>query len=346
MHDIRAKKRPTPQSFPAEDKVDTLTTPRVQVIIVNYRTPHLTIDCLRSLEEERLRVPGLQVTVVDGDSGDESVPRIAEALEMHDWHAWVKLMPLVRNGGFAFANNAALRGVLAEEVRPHYVLLLNPDTVVRPRGIAALVRYLEQHPEMGIVGSRLEDPDGTPQHSAFRFHTLLSELDGGMRWGWLTRLMHRHTCAPPVSENACLTDWVSGASMLVRREVFESIGLLDEGYFMYYEETDFCLRAARAGWACGYEPRSRVIHLVGQASGIANGQTRRKRLPTYWFDSRRRYFIKNYGRLYAMLVDAVWMASYCVWLCRARLQRKPPCDPPRLLRDFLRNSVFCRGFET
>ncbi len=130
---------------------------------------------------------------------------------------------------------------------------------------------------------------------------------------------------------------------MIRREVFEAVGLLDEAYFMYFEEVDFCLRAARAGWRCWYVPASRVVHLVGQSSGVTDPRLRKRR-PAYWFESRRRYFVKNHGAVVAMLADAAWAAGFAVWRVRRFLQRRQDNDPPKLLLDFIRHSVFVRGF--
>jgi N-acetylglucosaminyl-diphospho-decaprenol L-rhamnosyltransferase len=225
---------------------------RLLVVILNYRTAQLTIDCLHSLALEVQALPGTQVVVSDNDSQDGSVERISSAIATEGWGDWVTLMPLERNGGYAFGNNAVLRQALVSTDPPPYYLLLNPDTIVRPGAIQVLVDFLEHHPEIGIVGSRLEDPDGTPQISAFRFPSLWTELDFGLRISLVTQLLSRWTLAPAVVDQPCQTDWVAGASMLIRREVFESIELLDEKYFMYFEEVDFCLQAKRAGWPCCY----------------------------------------------------------------------------------------------
>jgi GT2 family glycosyltransferase len=131
--------------------------------------------------------------------------------------------------------------------------------------------------------------------------------------------------------------------MIIRREVFEAAGLMDEEYFMYYEEMDFCLQAKKAGWSCWYVPQSRVVHLVGQSSGVTDTKRPPKRLPQYLFDSRRRYFIKNYGWLYAALADHAWASSFVLWRLRRVIQRKPDNDPPKFFGDFLRNSVLFRG---
>jgi GT2 family glycosyltransferase len=312
---------------------------QVRIIIVNYRTADLVVDCLRSLAPEVAALPGCRVDVVDGGSGDGSAERLATAIEREGWGNWVELLPLTENRGFAAGNNAALRAVLSATDPPEYVLLLNPDTVVRPGAVGALVTFLDAHQDVGIAGSRLEDPDGTPQRSAFRFPSAASEFEAGMRLGLVSALLRHRLVAPPVRGENHPTDWVSGASMMVRFAVFESIGLFDEGYFLYYEETDLCYRATRAGWKCWYVPASRVVHLGGQSTGMKEAGRSVGRVPRFWFDSRRRFFTKVYGPEYRMACDAVWAVGFALWRLRRRLQRKPDRDPPGLLRDFLAFSL-------
>ncbi|GAB4383319.1 MAG: glycosyltransferase family 2 protein [Elainellaceae cyanobacterium] len=317
---------------------------RLAVVVLNYRTPKLTVDCLSSLVSEVASLPGTHVIVVDNASGDGSAEIIPAAIAAENWN-WVTFMPLNHNGGYAAGNNAAIRAVLALEQPPDYVLLLNPDTVVHARALSALVAFMDQHPDVGIAGSRLEDPDGTPQRSAFRFPSILSELDAGLRLGIVTQLLSRWIVAPPVPDAPCQTDWVAGASMIVRREVFDAIGLMDEKYFLYYEEVDFCLAAQRGGFSCWYVPESRVIHFVGQSSGVTDTKQKPKRRPAYWFDSRRRFFVKNYGWWYAIFTELVWASSFALWRVRRVIQRKPDQDPPKFLRDFVLNSVLVKGVE-
>ena len=126
-----------------------------------------------------------------------------------------------------------------------------------------------------------------------------------------------------------------GASLLVRQAVFQDVGGMDEEYFLYYEETDFCLRAARAGWPTWYVPGSAVVHLVGQSTGVTAIEGPPKRRPRYWFESRRRYFEKNHGRLYARWIDLVWLVAYGSFCLRNLVQRKPTEDPPYFFRDFI-----------
>lgn len=323
----------------------SVTLPRMRVIVLNYRTPDLTIDCLHSLVSEVPSVPGTQVVVVDNASNDGSVERIQGAIHRENWGDWVTFMPLDRNGGYAAGNNAGIRPALEAEHPPEYILLLNPDTVVRPNALKALVNFMDAHPEVGIAGSRLEDPDGTPQQSAFRFPNVWAELDGGLRLGVVSRLLSRWSIAPPVKDEIHQTDWVAGASMIVRRQVFEDVGLMDEKYFLYFEEVDFCLAANRAGWSCWYVPESRVVHFVGQSSGVTDTKSKPKRRPTYWFDSRRRFFVKNYGWWYAILTELAWASGFALWRVRRAIQRKPDNDPPKFLQDFVLNSVLVKGVE-
>ena len=311
---------------------------RLLVIIVNYRTAQLTINCLNSLANEIKALSGTQVIVVDNNSGDRSVAEIESAINHHGWHDWASVMPCPINGGFAFGNNQGIRPNLNSANAADYFLLLNPDTIVRKGAVQVLLDFMEEHSQVGIAGSRLEDPDATPQCSAFRFHTLLSELDTALRLGIVSKILAKWIVAPPVASIPHQTDWVAGASMIIRREVFETTGLMDEEYFLYYEEVDFCLQAHKSGWNCWYVPQSRVVHLVGQSSGVTNTKTVPKRLPKYWFDSRRRYFLKNHGWFYTILTDLVWLLSFILGRCRLFLQGKPNNDPPYFLRDFFSNS--------
>ena len=306
------------------------------IVIVNYRTAGLTVDCLHSLATEVAGMPGTKVVVTDNASGDDSVSRLQAALEENGWSGWASVQPLEHNGGFASGNNAAIRPALAAADRPRYVLLLNPDTIVLPGALPTLVAYLDGRPEVGLAGSHLEDGDGAASASAFRFPTVLGEVEGGLRLGAATKLLARWAVCPPIPTTARAVDWVAGACLIVRREVFEAVGLLDERYFMYFEEVDFCLRARRAGWPCWYVPEARVVHLIGQSSGVTDLARPRKRRPAYWFHARRRFFLTHHGRARTVLANLAWASAYATYRVRRFLQRKPDADPESFLRDFVR----------
>ncbi|MEX0885169.1 MAG: glycosyltransferase family 2 protein [Phycisphaeraceae bacterium] len=312
---------------------------RLLIVIVNYRTPDLTIDCLRSLEPEVRRLAGrVHVEVVEGGSGDDSATRIGEAIDAGGYRPWARLRVLECNRGFAAGNNAAIAPALLRRQPPAYVLLLNPDTLVREGALAALVRFMDEHPDVGLAGARIENADGSVRPSAFRFHGVAGEFAKAVRLRVVARMLHRWVIAPPPRDEPHEAEWVSGAAMMVRRAAFQDVGLLDEHYFLYYEEQDFAWRAHQAGWRCWYVPAARVVHLVGQSSGVTGARRAAKPVPDYWFNSRRHFFCKSYGRGYAMLNDFVFLAGFASWRLRRRLQGKPDPDPPRFLRDFIRHS--------
>ena len=311
---------------------------KLLVVIVNYRVAQLTIDCLHSVAEEIGRVPGTHVAVCENGTGDDSAERIQKAIDDNGWKAWCTLTTISPNLGFTGGNNAILRPAMQSADPPQYFLLLNADTIVRPNAFKGLVDFMDQHPNVGIAGCRLEEPDGTPQRSAFRFQSPASEFEGSLKLGLVTRLLKQWMVAPPVRDETFETDWVPGASMMIRREVFRDIGLLDEGYYTYFDDIDFCFNARKAGWPTWYVPSSRVVHLVGQTTGVTN--KKRKRHPPYLFEARRRYFLKNYNPVYAAMADAGLIVGLALWRLRVILTRKEDFTAPFLLRDLSDTACF------
>ncbi len=289
---------------------------RTWVVIVNYRTADLVVDCLRSLVGEREALSGGGVLVVDNDSCDGSVERLESAIQAEQWQQWVTVLPQSTNGGFAYGNNAGIRVALESAAENDYIMLLNPDTLVRPGAIAALVEFMDGNPRAGIAGSLLENRDGIPECSAHRLHSPISELDTAARVGVVSRVLRRHVVSEPPSFEVHRCGWVSGASMIIRCALFEQVGLLDEGFFLYFEEVDFCARAARHGWEIWHVPQSRVMHLEGAATGIRKAARRRAR---YWYDSRRRFFVKHYGVPGLLLADTLWLVGRSIFLLRRLL---------------------------
>lgn len=304
------------------------------VIIVNFRTAPLVVDCLRSIAVQRESTPGVRVTVVDNASGDGSAEQIGDAIAAQGWQSWVVLLSSPRNGGFAAGNNAAIRPELArpEPDRAEYVLLLNPDTVLRPGALRALVEFMDAHPRAGVAGSRLEDSDGRIQSCRRRFPNPLGELESAARTGIVTAMLQRYSVRLPETGEPLRCDWVSGASMIVRSALFAQVGLLDEGFFLYYEEAEFCHRAAKDAWETWFVPGSRVIHLEGASTGIR----RIRRRPRYWFESRRRFFSRVHGLRGWLFADCCWAMGRLIWIVRKLTGLAGPVsDPPGLEIDLL-----------
>ncbi len=310
---------------------------RVFVIIVNYKAARLTLECVRCLEAERERLPNLQVAVVENASGEAAV--LTEALDSERFEGWLRLVLAERNGGFAYGNNRGLEVAMAESELPDFIYMINPDTHFEVGAVHALVDFLERFPNVGIAGSRLFE-EGQEHPFAFRFPSLQNEVDGALEFGLVTRLFKDYVVSMEMGEEPSPVDWVSGASFMVRREVFESVGSMDERYFLYFEETDFCRAAKAAGWGVWFVPSSEVTHLVGQSTDVTVRHEESKRLPKYWFESRRRYFLKNHGLAYALATDLAHGAAFALGQVKRALQGRLGDVPPHYLGDLMRNSVW------
>ena len=295
---------------------------RLAIIILNYRTPQLTLDCLRSLFPE-IDPLQHQVIVVDNASGDGSVAQIQTAIEEEAWQNWVTLLPSPVNGGFSAGNNLGINAIAAEAY-----LLLNSDTLIRPQAIKTLLDAMDQHPSIGIFSPRLEWPDETPQISCFRYHSPPSELISSAGTGIITQLFKNYDVPLPISPEPMTPQWTSFACVLIRREVIEAIGLMDEGYFMYYDDVDYCRRAQQAGWQILHVPQARVVHLRGGSGSVKADIASRQRPRSYLYQSRSRYFAKFYGRTGLWLANGCWLLGLGVARLREWVGDKEPhtCD--------------------
>jgi len=316
---------------------------KLLAIILNYKVADLTIGCLRSLAREIPGIAGARVVVVENGSGDDSAERLRESILAEGWDGWVELVPLTQNLGFTRGNNLIIRRAMSSADPPEYVLLLNGDTVVAEDAIGRLVRFMDENPQAGIAGTRLEYPDGRPQGSPFRFLSIASEFDRGLGLGVVSLLLLKWAVCPEKPRVASPVDWVAGASMMIRRDVIELLGPLDEGFFAYFEDMDFCLNARRAGWSTWYVPESLIVHLEGASSGI--GVKTGARLPAYWFEARRWFFLKNHGAIYASLTDAAFLLGCALGGLRRKIQGRRDPGAPHLFMDSVRHSVFLKGFK-
>lgn len=302
---------------------------RLAAVVLNYRTPDLVLDCLRHV------VPQLDpardvALVVDNASGDESPDRIRKALAREGWEPLVRLVESPENGGFAAGNNLGIRSVEAEAY-----LLLNSDTLPREGSLERLLAALRERPDAAIVSPRLEGADGTAQVSCFRFHSPASELIDGARHGWVRRLLARWEVPLPVADARLETDWTSFAAVLVRGRALETVGLLDERFFMYYEDADYCRRVRRGGWTVLHEPAARVVHLRGGSSPVKALTRARRRRPAYYYASRRRYFLNAYGRAGLLAANLLRTLGWTLAWLRDLVQ---PSELPRTVEREIRDT--------
>ncbi|WP_305970133.1 MULTISPECIES: glycosyltransferase family 2 protein [unclassified Mameliella] len=305
---------------------------RILVVSLNYRTAEMT---LRSVRAALQAMQGMdaELVIVDNDSGDGSFERIAQALATEDWArgAPVRLLQSGKNGGFGAGNNVGIRAGMSDGGIPDYVYLLNSDAFPARGAIRRLHDHLETHPMAGFAGSYIHGEDGEPHVTAFRFPSIWSELEGAMRFGPVSRALRQKAVPIGVPKTTQRVDWLAGASIMMRQGVLDEIGLFDETFFLYFEETDLCLRAARAGHETHYVRDSEVAHIGSVSTGMKTWQ----RIPGFWLDSRWHYFSKNHGRGYAALATLMHALGGGVWRLRMLLQRKPPADPAHFLRDLI-----------
>ncbi len=297
-------------------------TASVLTVIVNWRTPEMSLDAAAAALGAMQGIAG-EIVIVDNDSQDGSYQAMAAHVAASGWSDRVHVLQSGFNGGFGAGNNAAIRAGLRDGSKPDFVYLLNSDAFPEPDAIRALVDYMQAHPQVGLSGSCLHGRDRVPQISTFRFPSILGEFEGAARIGPITRLLAKWVVPMPVPDSSGPVDWLAGASMMIRQDVLDRIGLFDEGYFLYFEETDLCLRAARAGIATHYVRESEVMHLVAASTGMDVWD----RVPDYWFDSRLRYFTANHGAVHAALATAANLSGGAAHRLRCFLAGRKPGDP-------------------
>lgn len=305
---------------------------KLLAIILNYKTAEMTLDSLAALMRELAPYPDARVTIVDNDSQDGSLERLVRGVSESPWADRVDVVPSDYNGGFAYGNNFAIRRALAAGERPDYVYLLNSDAFPDRGCVKGLVDFLDAHPGAGIAGSYVHGPEPVPHKTAFRFPSLASELESALGLGVVSKLLDRWIVALPLPETTQQVDWLAGASMMIRLAVIEEVGLMDETYFLYFEETDYCLQARRAGWTTHYVVESSVTHIGSVSTGYKDGS---RPTPTYWYASRRYYFLKNHGRLALWTANLLYVLGGSFCRVRLRLAGRRSKDPERHLRDFV-----------
>lgn len=292
------------------------------IVIVNYRTPGLVLDCLRTTIDQAESIDA-QIVVVDNASHDDSVERIQAWIQQNQCSNLVKLIPSGINGGFSAGNNLGIQAVDAE-----YYLLANSDSLLRDGVLTDMLTAMEAHPDAGLLSPRLEWPNGDSQESCFRYHTPISQFIDSCGTGFFLRFLGRYEVAHRISPELTRPDWTSFAFVLIRKEVFDRIGLLDEKYFMYFEDVEFCYRAKAAGWEIVNVPQAKAVHLRGGSSPVKSNMAARKRQPRYYYESRTRYFFSVFGHLGLLFANIMWTLGWlfaCVRACVQPSFKVPAC---------------------
>jgi len=313
-----------------------MPAPAVLCILLNFRTAEMTLRAAQAALAD-MRAVGGELVIVDNASGDGSYETIARSVASRGWgeEGLVRVIASPVNGGFGAGNNIALRMSMSDGRAPDYFYILNSDAFPDAGCIAGLVAHLEAHPRAGFACSHVRGEDDEVHTTAFRFPSIAGEFVGAARLRAVERVLPDVTVPMPIPPNTAQVDWCAGASMLVRRAMLDEIGLFDETFFLYFEETDLCLRAARTGWGCWYVRESRVVHIGSGSTGLKTT----RRMPAYWYDSRRHYFIKNHGRFYAVMALVAHVAGGVLHRARTGLAGRRPQDPNWFLSDLIAHAA-------
>jgi GT2 family glycosyltransferase len=263
----------------------------LSIVIVAWNVRDLVLDCLASIADAKLGL-SYEVIAVDNGSADFTVEAVAR--QFPD----TRIVALPKNIGFGAGNN---RGI--EVMRGRHAVLLNSDTIVLPGGLEACVRFLDEHPHVGAVGPQLLNPDRSKQNCIHNSPTLVSEIVGQ---SLLRRVLPKRWPSKNVHYDAPVeVEAVLGACLFARREVIEQVGLIDEDYFFFLEETDWCHRMRAAGWKIFHLPDAHVIHLYGEST--KKKQPLRTRIEYY--RSRYIFFRKNRSAAVYRALRAIVMAK-------------------------------------
>lgn len=270
--------------------------PDLSIIIVSWNVRDLLRECLRSVEEGRGELD-VEVILVDSASADGSAEMVAAEFP------WVKLIARADNVGFPRGNNIGLA-----EARGRYLLLLNPDTRVIGDALSIMVNYLENHRDIGALGPQLLNTDGSVQSSRRRFPTLATGFfEGTWLEGLAPGVLRRYYALDLPDDATADVDWLNGACIMVPCNVYEEIGGMDEAYFMYSEELDWCRRIKTAGRRVVYHPEAQVLHHYGKSSeqAITARHINFQR-------AKLRYYRKYHGRLSSFILRIFLLMVY-VW---------------------------------
>lgn len=308
--------------------MDGAATLELAIVVLNYRTPGLTLDCLRSLAAEYGREPCFHVWLLDNASGDDSLPRLTAAVRDEGWGAWVTVLPQERNTGFAGGNNIGIAAALAHEPAPRHVLLLNSDTLVHAGCLRASLDAMGRDAGIGILSCMLQNRDGSVQNVCWRFPSPAREtvralalpyvLPGAFAWADIhDRSWDRRAGARDV-------DWVGGAFMLLRADTLRRLGGFDDSFFFYGEDIELCHRMHRAGLRVRFDPAGTITHFGG-ASSDPSRMADRRRATLMWF-ARFRIQLTLYGPVAAIWLRSVYIAVFAakvVWLALTGKRQTP-----------------------
>lgn len=289
---------------------------RIAFSIINYCTAELTIGCISSVLPQLAGIDG-RIVVVDNASGDGSDEVIADWIAQHGTIP-VDLVHSPVNTGFSGGHNLGMSVCDAD-----LYVVLNSDAVLQPGFVQHLLAAFETHPDAGFLVPRLEGKDGSPQTNCFRFPSPLSEFMRGASSAPVTRLLERHAVSLGPDPDPNEIDWASFACIGLNGRMVRQLGPMDEGYFLYFEDAEYCLRASRrGGWPLLRVPDAVAVHFRGGSGPVKSLAREAKRLPAYYYSSRTRFFYQAHGPAGLWAANLMWHTGRGIAQLR-RLVGKP-----------------------
>lgn len=294
-----------------------MSRPTFAFIIVNYQTPQLVIDCIQTIATQVGDED--EIIVVDNASADDTIDVLTQAISEKKWEKLVTLIQAPTNGGFSAGNNLGMRHATADAF-----WLTNSDTLFLPGAIELMRQTVAAADLFGLYAPRLEWPDGRAQISTFRYHTPLGELLAGANTGPITKRFPQAEVPIHLDNFIERPDWASFASIVVRKDLLERVGGMDEGFFMYFEDVDYCKLATESGLGVFYVPECKVVHLRGGTSDVKAKTAKLERRPSYYYAARSRYFAKHFGRMGLWRANLLWTLGRGIAWIRETFGSKAP----------------------
>lgn len=291
-------------------------TAEIAIIIVNFRTAEMLINCL-SMMIRNLNFSDLKIVIVDNNSKDGSVEKIESWILSENLSDNLFLVKSSLNGGFSAGNNIGIKSINA-----NYYLLLNSDAYIQSESINVLREKIRSDPSIGVVSPRLTWRDGTPQESTFNLFHPITEFVIQANTGFITNILKKYFISEPVNDTPRDVPWTSFACVMISHECINRVGLLDEGYFMYFEDVEYCLRTARNQYRIFHEPSASAVHLRGGSSSVKKNARLKKRLPKYYYESRARFYYQKSGLLGLLAANIAWYLGTAVSILRQLAGRK------------------------
>ena len=323
----------------------SITQAKVAIITVTFNSSGFIDNYLQAITPF-INSTSHELILIDNASTDDTIDQVKQHIKQHKLQNNIHIIPLAENVGFGRGCNTGITKAL--EIKAAYMWFLNPDTEALTDSADKLLSLFQTNKTVDFAGSLLTNEHKQIRAGAFRFPTIINVCLSSLKLGFLDKLLKNHTTAIPIENHPYQADWLTGASFMARSHCVEALGGFDPTFFLYFEEVDLFYRAKQKGftvWCCS---DSQIFHISGASTGINNQKndksqhikkyTPTKRQPSYWFESRRYFYLSNYGKLYFTAVDLCQVSCLILWKLRAKLQKKDDDTPSHFIRDIIKYS--------